>query len=159
MTTSPGTSVPTLFGFSHPISGSCGISGYAHEPMCCPYHCFLGTSTATLFGTALNRPKPAHCQRTAFRTSTAALFGTAPNQPCMLPAHCFDTHFLARSLQLPLFFYANTRAHPEINRSKSCQKIESIPNVYQLPLTFCMLPHEYLVLKQFHGGQLGQWGE
>ena len=62
MATSPGTSVPTLFGFSHPVSGSCGISGYAHVHVSPRVACVI-----------------------AFRTSTAALFGTALNQPCILP--------------------------------------------------------------------------
>ena len=110
MTISSGTSVPTLFGFSHPISGLMRNLWLRPQAHALPALLFLGTSTAALFGTALNHTEPACCLRTAFRLRRQ-LFGTALNQLCVLPAHCLDTHFLARSLQLPLSFCANARAH------------------------------------------------
>ena len=87
MTTSPGTSVPTLFGFSHPISELCGISSYAHKPTYCLYHCFLGTSTATLFGTALNRLKPLHCLRTALTSLPCSLLSATSLSARMHPTN------------------------------------------------------------------------
>ena len=87
MTASPGTSAPTLFGFTHPISGLCGISSHAHELMCCLHHCFLGTSTATLFGAALNRLKHLQCLSTALTSlpcrllsATSLFHANTPNQ-------------------------------------------------------------------------------
>ena len=64
-------------------------------------------------------PKPKTCIACVLLsgTSTATLFGT-----CTLPAHCFETHFLDRSLQLPLSFYTNARNHSHTSYHTPCRR-------------------------------------
>ena len=113
MATSPGTSVPTLFGFAHPISGLCGISGRLRPYVSLCVACIIAfwelrrRLSSEPPQTSLNL----HVACILLSDFDASSFGTALNQPCTLPAHCFDTHFLARSFQLPLSFYTNARAH------------------------------------------------